>query len=214
MMLTHCGNNVRNRYSGCVFSVKDIVPVPLKTSRNRNTIYKFLRAGELPGLQLGRKWLVSESALASFLHKKLLEQTDSRKTATVAWLDKIVKIGASFTPRASRTLSFTHDEAVNCGHDYIGTEHLLLAINDVPQSVASKALAGMSVDAQALRKKILARVGTGNADGSETLQPTPRLLKVIKSSLKSSVRKKAHYVGAEDLLLALVEQKKVRPLKS
>ena len=35
MMLTHCGNNVRNRYSGCVFSVKDIVPVPLKTSRNR-----------------------------------------------------------------------------------------------------------------------------------------------------------------------------------
>ena len=34
-MLTHCGNNVRNRYSGCVFSVKDIVPVPLKTSRNQ-----------------------------------------------------------------------------------------------------------------------------------------------------------------------------------
>ena len=30
----NCGNNVRNRYSGCVFSVKDIVPVPLKTSRN------------------------------------------------------------------------------------------------------------------------------------------------------------------------------------
>ena len=37
MMLTHCGNNVRNRYSGCVFSVKDIVPVPLKTSRNRKS---------------------------------------------------------------------------------------------------------------------------------------------------------------------------------
>ena len=36
MMLTHCGNNVRNRYSGCVFSVKDIVPVPLKTSRNQD----------------------------------------------------------------------------------------------------------------------------------------------------------------------------------
>ena len=38
MMLTHCGNNVRNRYSGCVFSVKDIVPVPLKTSRNPNLV--------------------------------------------------------------------------------------------------------------------------------------------------------------------------------
>ena len=39
MMLTHCGNNVRNRYSGCVFSVKDIVPVPLKTSRNLRFTY-------------------------------------------------------------------------------------------------------------------------------------------------------------------------------
>ena len=38
-MLTHCGNNVRNRYSGCVFSVKDIVPVPLKTSRNLELSY-------------------------------------------------------------------------------------------------------------------------------------------------------------------------------
>ena len=42
MMLTHCGNNVRNRYSGCVFSVKDIVPVPLKTSRNLTQVYKSL----------------------------------------------------------------------------------------------------------------------------------------------------------------------------
>ena len=42
MMLTHCGNNVRNRYSGCVFSVKDIVPVPLKTSRNPQLLPKAL----------------------------------------------------------------------------------------------------------------------------------------------------------------------------
>ena len=46
MMLTHCGNNVRNRYSGCVFSVKDIVPVPLKTSRTREDIGKQFRAND------------------------------------------------------------------------------------------------------------------------------------------------------------------------
>ena len=63
MMLTHCGNNVRNRYSGCVFSVKDIVPVPLKTSRNlfdrffisviRNTESQSLRNGNLYLCYLG-----------------------------------------------------------------------------------------------------------------------------------------------------------------
>ena len=47
MMLTHCGNNVRNRYSGCVFSVKDIVPVPLKTSRNLNLRHKFIITNDL-----------------------------------------------------------------------------------------------------------------------------------------------------------------------
>ena len=54
MMLTHCGNNVRNRYSGCVFSVKDIVPVPLKTSRNHKLPY-----GNLPRLLMA--WLCTEA---------------------------------------------------------------------------------------------------------------------------------------------------------
>ena len=53
MMLTHCGNNARNRHSGCVFSVKDIVPVPLKTSRNPNissiTLETLLLIGPLEG---------------------------------------------------------------------------------------------------------------------------------------------------------------------
>ena len=44
MMLTHCGNNVRNRHSGCVFSVKDIAPVPLKTSRNQRLLLKVLQS--------------------------------------------------------------------------------------------------------------------------------------------------------------------------
>ena len=47
MMLTHCGNNVRNRYSGCVFSVKDIVPVPLKTSRNPVIILNHMNSKRL-----------------------------------------------------------------------------------------------------------------------------------------------------------------------
>ena len=58
MMLTHCGNNVRNRYSGCVFSVKDIVPVPLKTSRNRYlSSYLYFKTPLIP-------WLIRFSGLS------------------------------------------------------------------------------------------------------------------------------------------------------
>ena len=76
MMLTHCGNNVRNRYSGCVFSVKDIVPVPLKTSRN--PIIKKIRPqtwgvhidlGTIREMYLDREWSQAnpEEAQMAFL---------------------------------------------------------------------------------------------------------------------------------------------------
>ena len=66
MMLTHCGNNVRNRYSGCVFSVKDIVPVPLKTSRNPFLNLKLLSTSMLRRFLSSQKTDFSQVFLAPF----------------------------------------------------------------------------------------------------------------------------------------------------
>lgn len=46
---------------------------------DKNTVYKYLQEGNLPGLQLGRKWLVSERRLAAFLERVEREQTDRRR---------------------------------------------------------------------------------------------------------------------------------------
>jgi excisionase family DNA binding protein len=46
---------------------------------DKNTVYKYLQEGSLPGLQLGRKWLVSERRLAAFLERVEREQTDRRR---------------------------------------------------------------------------------------------------------------------------------------
>jgi excisionase family DNA binding protein len=48
---------------------------------DKNTVYKYLQEGALPGLQLGRKWLVSEKRLAEFLERVEREQTDRRRQA-------------------------------------------------------------------------------------------------------------------------------------
>jgi excisionase family DNA binding protein len=48
---------------------------------DKNTVYKYLQEGSLPGLQIGRKWLVSERRLASFLERVEREQTDRRRQA-------------------------------------------------------------------------------------------------------------------------------------
>jgi excisionase family DNA binding protein len=50
---------------------------------DKNTVYKYLQDGALPGLQLGRKWLVSERRLAEFLERVEREQTQ-RRQATLA----------------------------------------------------------------------------------------------------------------------------------
>ena len=46
---------------------------------DKNTVYKYLQEGSLPGLQIGRKWLVSERRLAAFLERVEREQTDRRR---------------------------------------------------------------------------------------------------------------------------------------
>ena len=46
---------------------------------DKNTVYRYLQDGTLPGLQLGRKWLVSERRLALFLEHVEREQTESRR---------------------------------------------------------------------------------------------------------------------------------------
>ncbi len=52
-----------------------------KLGIDKNTVYKYLQDGSLPGLQLGRKWLVSERRLANFLEQVEREQTTRRRTS-------------------------------------------------------------------------------------------------------------------------------------
>ena len=46
---------------------------------DKNTVYRYLQEGYLPGLQLGRKWLVSERRLAEFLERAERDQTERRR---------------------------------------------------------------------------------------------------------------------------------------
>ena len=55
-----------------------------KLGIDKNTVYKYLQDGSLPGLQLGRKWLVSERRLANFLEQVEREQTTRRRSAASA----------------------------------------------------------------------------------------------------------------------------------
>src|SRR5215467_4581456 len=74
-----------------------------------------------------------------------------------------------FTPRAKRVLELAVDEARSLGHNYVGTEHLLLGLIREGEGVAAKVLLELGVDRKRVREETLKLLG-----GSPSQQPTER----------------------------------------
>src|SRR5215831_575812 len=70
--------------------------------------------------------------------------------------------GYNFTDRVRRVLQMAREEAANLGHEYVGTEHLLLAVIRDGEGVAMAVLANLSVDFEVLRQNVLAKVEQGD----------------------------------------------------
>ncbi len=112
-----------------------------------------------------------------------------------------------FTEPAKRVLSGAQEEAEVAGHNYIGTEHLLLGILRSEQGVASRALAGLGIELDEVRRVISAVLGRGEALKVSQIIPTTRVKKVIEISFAEALRGGRHHVGTAHLLLALVIEK-------
>src|SRR5437899_8745597 len=74
-----------------------------------------------------------------------------------------------FTPRAKRVLELAVDEARSLGHNYVGTEHLLLGLIREGEGVAAKVLLELGVDRKRVREETLKLLG-----GSPAQQPAER----------------------------------------
>ena len=61
---------------------------------------------------------------------------------------------AKFSPRVRDVISYSREEAIRLGHDYIGTEHLLLGLLREGEGKAIKTLEGLDVDVIRLKKSI------------------------------------------------------------
>jgi ATP-dependent Clp protease ATP-binding subunit ClpC len=87
-------------------------------------------------------------------------------------VEKIVKTGPSmvtmgqlpFTPRAKKVLELSMEEAGNLGHNYIGTEHLLLGLIKENEGIAAQVLINLAVKLEDVREEVLDFLG---ADTSE-----------------------------------------------
>ena len=80
-----------------------------------------------------------------------------------------------FTPRAKKALELAAEEARNLGHNYIGTEHILLGLLREEEGLAAQVLYGMGVDLEKVREEITSLLGGSSPQASPTTSKTPAL---------------------------------------
>ncbi len=77
-----------------------------------------------------------------------------------------VAVEIPFTPRAKRVLELSWDEARQFGHNYIGTEHLLLGLIREGEGVAARVLENLGVDLAKVRQHIIRLLGESSSSGA------------------------------------------------
>jgi len=118
--------------------------------------------------------------------------------------------GYNFTERVRKVLAMAREEAARLHHEYVGTEHILLALVREGEGVASTVLQNLSVDLDEVQQKVEDIVKKGRA--SHTTGPdlpyTSRAKKVLELAM-SEARELSHsYVGTEHLLLGVIAEDK------
>jgi len=112
-----------------------------------------------------------------------------------------------FTEKAREAIAASQEAAADLGHGYVGTEHLLLGLRSVIDSVAAKTLAAQQISYEALEEKVVEVNGSAPGSTAETPQGfTPRTKRVLELSLQEASQMGAGYIGTEHLLLALLRE--------
>ena len=112
-----------------------------------------------------------------------------------------------FTNQSRRAVVLAQEEARDLGHDYIGTEHVLLGLLREGSGSAARALTSMGVTLDAARQEVEASVGRGEHEQPSAPIPfTPRAKKALELSLRESLQLGQNYIGTGHLLLGLIRQ--------
>ena len=108
-----------------------------------------------------------------------------------------------FTDDAQRVLSLAQEAALELGHDYVGTEHVLIGLTKVKNGVAAKALEELGLVTEDIFEAVEQHVGRGNKKAT-SIYMTPRVKHVLELAIQVANQMNHNYVGTEHILLGLL----------
>ena len=111
----------------------------------------------------------------------------------------------NFTGRAKKAIEIANEVAIELGHNYIGTEHILYGLAKEGSGVASKVLENQEITPEDIIDKIVELIGQGEAI-NETFGFTPRTKRVIETAFIEARKLGYNYIGTEHLLISILRE--------
>ena len=111
-----------------------------------------------------------------------------------------------FTKKAEEAIQIAENTAIELGHNYVGTEHILYGLVKENTGIANKILESQNITAETVLEKIEELVGVGEAKTVGTMGLTPRTKRVIENAFREAKKLNSEYIGTEHLLIGIMKE--------
>ena len=111
-----------------------------------------------------------------------------------------------FTNSAQNAIEFANEIAIELGHKYLGTEHILYGLTKEETGIAKKVLELQGVNSENVLEKIEDLIGEDEDKLDATFGFTPRTKRVIENAFREAKKLGSDYIGTEHLLLGLMRE--------
>nr|YP_009294355.1 Clp protease ATP binding subunit [Palmaria palmata]AOM67795.1 Clp protease ATP binding subunit [Palmaria palmata] len=111
-----------------------------------------------------------------------------------------------FTEKAIKVIMLAQEEARRLGHNFVGTEQILLGLVGEGTGIASQVLKSMNVNLKDSRIEVEKIIGRGSGFVAVEIPFTPRAKRVLELSLEEARQLGHNYIGTEHLLMGLVRE--------
>ena len=112
-----------------------------------------------------------------------------------------------FTAKAEKAFELAQDIAVELGHNYIGTEHILYGLAEEGTGVASRVLEEQGVTSENIKQEIVEIIGQSDPiEDPDSLGFTPRSKRIIENAYLYARRMNSDYIGTEHILIGILHE--------
>ncbi len=110
-----------------------------------------------------------------------------------------------WTEKAQNALKLAYEAASELGHNYVGSEHLLMGLLREESGIASRVLQESGLSDETLKAAVISAVGQG-APGAQPMGMTPHTKEIMEIAAAEAVNHGSGYIGTEHMLMALIRE--------